>query len=537
MNKEEVLSKLKTRFSGKKVLVLGLGREGKASLKFILENYTALGVDSLGVADQNVEVCRNCVLKAKQTYNLSVQDFSGPDYLKSMAQFDLVLKSPGISFKGLEYLPAPEHTRKLASLKAAPKTEISCQVDLFLQLYGEQTVTVSGTKGKSTTTTLIKELLAITGFDSVLLGNIGIAAFEQIFSLESKVAALELSCHQLEFTCHASSVALLTNFYPEHLDHYHSLAEYYQVKLNLLKFAKPGQIVVLPAYEPILLELALAELKKEQRVFFLCRNLTDLQNLQKLYEDMKVPATAFAFYYDLTNKELTLLGQLDQANAKTEKLKLAFSKQLEVVHIQLDSILAVIATFAHSCIDYERTNNSSLNTSLLKKLWAKFSQTKVAGINQCLKNFIGLEHRLQYVGTYRTHQVYNDSISTIPLAAIKALQALPNCQTIILGGLDRGLDYSSLIDFLKDKKVNVIALKDTGWKIVDCLQNLGAKTKAIKVENMHAAVKLAYEITEADRGILLSPAAASYNTYKDFTERGLDFVNEIKQQAERIQAW
>ena len=72
MNKEEVLSKLKTRFSGKKVLVLGLGREGKASLRFILENYTALGVDSLGVADQNVEMCRNSVLKAKQTYNLSV---------------------------------------------------------------------------------------------------------------------------------------------------------------------------------------------------------------------------------------------------------------------------------------------------------------------------------------------------------------------------------------------------------------------------------------------------------------------------------
>lgn len=534
MERQSVLRKLMPRFKAKKVLVLGLGREGKASLEFLLENYQTLQLAELAVSDVNTDVCRTCIELATNKYQLTIKAYSGNDYLAELNRYDIILKSPGISFKNLEYLPTTAETLCLPSLKLAPKAEVTCQVDLFLQLYGQQTVAVTGTKGKSTTTTLINDLLNATKHQAVLLGNIGIAAFQELFSLGDKAAALELSCHQLEFTNHTSRVALLTNLYEEHLDHYHNLAEYYGSKLNLIRYGLSDQIVILPAYEQTLINLALPQLHSEQTVFYLCKNAVELANLQAVYERRQMLGRAYAFKYELSEHKLVFLGELRQAEykraANSLELELQFSEQLQIEHLQLDSVLAIIATFAY-CYTRQFELNSVSQISALQKYWTMFANDYKVNLNNCLLAFKGLEHRLQYVGNYQMHPVYNDSISTIPLAAVKALKALPVCQTIILGGLDRGIDYSLLEDYLYDKNLQVIGLKDTGWQIVDRLAKRTETLGLYKVNSMQEAVKIAYEVTMPERGILLSPAAASYNTYKDFAERGIDFVKEIKQQA------
>lgn len=534
MERQSVLIKLMPRFKAKKVLVLGLGREGKASLEFLLANYQTLQITELAVSDVNVDVCRTCIELATSKYQQTIKAYSGSNYLVALNQYDLILKSPGISFKNLEYLPPKAETQCLPSLKLAPQAEVTCQVDFFLQLYGGQTVAVTGTKGKSTTTTLINELLNATAHKAALLGNIGIPAFKELFSLADKAAALELSCHQLEFTKHSSRVALLTNLYEEHLDHYHNLAEYYGSKLNLIRYGLSDQIVILPAYEQTLIDLALPELHSEQTVFYLCKNSVELAHLQAIYERRQILGRAYAFKYDLGAHKLACLGELRQAEYEQAKkfpeLDLQLSEQLQIEHLQLDSVLAIIATFAY-CYTRQVELNGVNQISALQKYWNLFANDYKVKLNDCLLAFKGLEHRLQYVGNYQTHPVYNDSISTIPLAAVKALKALPVCQTIILGGLDRGIDYSLLEDYLYDKNLQVIGLKDTGWQIIDRLAKRTETLGLYKVNSMQEAVKIAYEVTCPEQGILLSPAAASYNTYKDFVERGLDFVKEIKQQA------
>ena len=151
-------------------------------------------------------------------------------------------------------------------------------------------------------------------------------------------------------------------------------------------------------------------------------------------------------------------------------------------------------------------------------------------VSDLIDTFKPLEHRLEYVGNYNGIDFYNDSISTIPMAAINCINAVKNPYTIIIGGLDRGLDYKPLIDFLYDteKIKTIICLPDTGYKICEELINIGCTKKIIEVENMKEAVKEAYLNTLKGYACMLSPAAASYNTYKNFEMRGLDYKKEIE---------
>lgn len=547
-NKETIVAALHSRFAGKKVLIWGLGREGKASFDFLAANFRQLELETLAVSDLNPEPCVECLEKA-EAYGIAVSSYSAAAYPPDLSQFDLVLKSPGISCKNYVYEAkvTAENSFSAPRLQIAPQTEITCQVDLFLQIYGQQTVAVTGTKGKSTTTSLLYRLLDCAEQKSALLGNIGIAAFSRIFDLGKDVAALELSCHQLEFTTHTAKVALLTNLYPEHLDHYHNLEEYYQSKINLIRQPAGRQWVILPAYEDNLLQRAVPVLQQEQYVFYLCRNQNDLANLQKYYDVLprqELKKKAYIFTFSAEKNELTFSGislencseNAEQSNAAAfeenswNKCTLQFSAQLQILHMKLDSVLAVMATFAYYCEQKIAAGRSLV----LPELWAEFQAEQKEHIISCLREFTGLDHRLQYVGTYGGHPVYNDSICTIPLAAIKALTALPQCRTIILGGLDRGLDYTELYDFLKQHEYNVIGLPTTGHTLTAQLA-VGASAAELKryyqAKDMAEAVNLAYKITAPGKGILLSPAAASYNTYKNFEERGRCFVAEIKRQA------
>ena len=192
----------------KNILILGFGREGKSTYNFIRKY---LPEKHLTIGDKNAVILED----SKISFDC------GDDYLAHLGNYDLVFKSPGIPFVGVRY---PD------------TTEITCQTDMFLRFADCTIVGITGTKGKTTTSTLIYRMLSETGADVSLIGNMGIPVFEEINKPEGSIAVIEMSSHQLEFTRSSPHVAVMTNVYEEHLDHYEEgFTGYVNSKLNIVK--------------------------------------------------------------------------------------------------------------------------------------------------------------------------------------------------------------------------------------------------------------------------------------------------------------
>ena len=161
-----------------------------------------------------------------------------------------------------------------------------------------------------------------------------------------------------------------------------------------------------------------------------------------------------------------------------------------------------------------------LVTSLLNLDFEKAYQT--------ISEFKSLEHRMELVGTYNDITFYNDSIATIPEAVINACKTLENVDTLIFGGQDRGIDYTSLINYLNEGNVkNLICMPTTGFNIADKLTN--KNINIYKIDTLEEAVAKAFEVTDKNKICLLSPAAPSYEYYKNFEEKGNAYKNLIKE--------
>ena len=170
----------------------------------------------------------------------------------------------------------------------------------------------------------------------------------------------------------------------------------------------------------------------------------------------------------------------------------------------------------------------------LYDVYAAISACKAAGLTleeilPTIESFRGLPHRMEYVGEYHGIVFYNDSIATAQEAVINAVKALKDVDTLILGGMDRGLNYQPLVDFLcKSQVSNVILLPNTEQSFQKLFDKTPHALKITHAANMADAVDVAYEVTAKNHICLLSPAAASYGFYKNFEERGADFCNLVK---------
>ena len=202
----------------KRILILGFGREGQDSLKFIKEYYDQIEPAELGIADLNP--IREELLEPYKALG-KIRTYTGENYLEAMADFDLVLKSPGISFKDFTIVREPGKI----SLAEYPGVQISSQMDLFLRFAPGTIAGISGTKGKSTTTSLVYEIFKAQvrkeqaegnrAAQAYLLGNIGVPVLKYWDQYdEHAYLACEMSSHQLEFVTASPQAAILTNFYP-----------------------------------------------------------------------------------------------------------------------------------------------------------------------------------------------------------------------------------------------------------------------------------------------------------------------------------
>lgn len=426
-------------FKGKKVLILGFGREGRSTLEFIREY---LPEQEIAVADAN----------PVQVEDSNVHLICGPDYMDGINSYDVVMKSPGISVR---------------DVKISPTTLVTCQTDLFLQ-YADcaRTVGVTGTKGKTTTSSLIYAILQAAGVKSSLIGNIGVPVFECLGDTDGMIAVIEMSSHQLEFCRHAPDIAVLTNLYPEHLDHYNGYAGYVGAKLNIARYQTAKDL-------------------------FLINGDQDVSDVADL---TRFPA------------RLERISLKEQADSFAQEL-FACNDYLRGEHFRYDILFAMHAAHDLGIGDAE--------------------------ILKGVASFRGAPHRLQFVGEYAGIKWYDDAIATIPRAVECGVEGLGDVDTLIIGGMDRGLDYTGFEDYLCGCKVrNIVCLPDTGRVIGRDLIQKHCGKMIYQAEDMEQAVQMAANITQKGCSCLLSPAASSYNVYRNFEHKGDDFQRCIRALAE-----
>lgn len=452
---------LKSLLSGKKILVLGYGREGRSTLKLLGE---VIPDADITVADKNIAAFNDdLVIKS-----LCPTIQSGNDYLFNLEKFDVVMKSPGISLN--------------PDIHKFNREAITSQTELFLSYYKKQIIGITGTKGKSTTSSLIYHILRTYTSDVVMGGNIGIPLFDLIGEISSSTKIVcELSSHQLQYTRSSPKISILLNIFQEHLDHYDSFMSYQLAKYNIARYQQPEDFFIYNSADKHVNELIHNNPANGER---LPLSLTNMQGNGIIVNENDIFLTTSKF-----SKKI---------------LPVDFKLQLTGEHNRSNAIIAAAA--------------------------ATLLDIPTAVIEEAVSSFAPLEHRLEFVGNYGLINYYNDSISTIPESAIAAIESLKPIDTLILGGFNRGIDYSTLIDYLKNGNVKqVITTGPAGLHIYELIKNSNSQFQVFHYDKFDDAIKKAIEVTIPGGICLLSPAASSYNEFKNFEERGKRFKELVMQ--------
>lgn len=437
------------RLNGKKIAILGFGMEGKSTYKFIRKFSNCL----LYILDQkdysNDELIKN------DDNVVVISD----GYLDNLDQYDIIIKAPGVILKDIDI--------------SSFKDKITSQLELLMEVNRKNIIGITGTKGKSTTTTLIYEMFKNSEYDAHLLGNIGTPIFDDIDNFkEDSILVIEMSALQLEFVKCSPRVALLLNLFPEHLDHAGTVEHYYENKLNIAKYQEKYDTFVY-AYD-------------NDNVLNYISGKDFIQDLisVSLNDDTHMHIKDHYIYY------------------KNKKLYDIDSKRNLIGNCNLENIMFALAVAEVYCL-------------------------KLDTVIDTINNFKPLAHRLEKVGTYKNITYYDDAISTIPASTINAIESLKMVDSLILGGLDRKIDYKDLVDYLRVSNItNLICMPETGYKIAESL--VTSNKRIYKCETLEAAVKIAKEVTKKDKICLLSPAAASYNKYKNYIEKGNRYQELVK---------
>lgn len=426
---------IKEKVASKRIVILGFGMEGQSSLRYL---QTLQFENPIIIADGNENIKENSMI---QEFQIPV--ISGADYMEKLSEEDFIIKSPGVPLR-----------------KFRPDLKSFSQTSLFLAHFQKQIVGITGTKGKSTTSTMMHRILEEQNQKSFLVGNIGQPAFDLIPQIcEQTCIVYELSAHQLQCVRKGPEMAILLNLMPEHLDYFGSLEAYYQAKMNIFK-----------------------------------NQHTD----------------SFSFIHQKTQ------------NKVEQKYTIHLNTELKDASIILDGETLIAQKDLKYLLGHHHLENIQAIIELIL-----FKQLDLPKALESIKNFHPLPHRQELLGEHNGLRFINDSISTIPQSAIQAIKAIEKVDYLILGGLDRGVDYGELVDFLKEKSFQkIFFLGKSGQRV---LEELKEETNKLNFDfSWHSKLQdIRNELLQIPKGnVLLSPAAASYDTFSNFEARG-DYFREI----------
>ncbi|MDP2423125.1 MAG: UDP-N-acetylmuramoyl-L-alanine--D-glutamate ligase [Bacteroidales bacterium] len=452
---------LENKLSGKKVLILGVGIEGQSSYRMLREFFPTM---PLAIADQRVELPNPGLWQHPLT---SIR--TGFAYLEGLADYDLVIKSPGISMETLHDCLQPR--------------QLTSQTALFLEAYRSKVIGITGTKGKTTTSHLVHHVLKTAGMDALLVGNMGLPPFEVVGRIgDHTQVVFELSSHQLENLTVSPHIAVLLNIYQEHLDHYASYKHYQLAKFNIARHQQEGDWFIYAG--------------EDARIATLVNEIPIKSN--------KVP-----YGFDLSANGLVFSkDQVLYTRKKGKPYMVCDQRPLTMLpgrHNQLNMMAAVAVC-------------------LLKGI-------KPEIIGKAAASFKALPHRLEKLGEIGGKIFYNDSIATIPEAAIVAVAALQGVDCMILGGHDRGIDYSEFVRFLGESNIpHFVFTGLAGLRIFEALlAGYSCWERCSFFDKFDDAVRAAIEKTAPGKICLLSPAASSYDQFKNFEHRGNRFREIVKE--------
>lgn len=419
--------------------------------------------------------------EGKSSYHFIRQHF--PDKIISIADkneavFKEILNDKNIElFFGENYLEAiAVHTFILKSPGISLKNSIipsgitiSSQTDLFIQEFHEQIIGITGTKGKSTTANLVYHILKKVGGNVLIAGNMGIPLFDIIENITlNSIIVCEFSSHQLEYIQKSPHISILLNFFQEHLDFYKDYQSYQLSKYNIAKYQNSDDIFIHPK---------------------------DFELIEKLIQ--KIPLKSkIERYSDRERGDLTILNNVfiykgREIGSHTAEIP------LKGKHNALNIAAALLA-----CLHYDKD---------IEKLF------------ETIKTFSPLPHRMEFVGNYHQVSFYNDSIATIPEACIQAILALKNVGTLILGGYDRGIDYSDFMKKLADLNIaHIIFTGDAGKRMMKIHQDLNLKSISAFYfcDEYSEIIDVVFKHTPKGKICLLSPAASSFDKFNNFEHRG-----------------
>src|SRR3989344_1629990 len=399
-----------------KMAITGFGVEGKATYEFLKMSTSDVDINSkqeIHVFDDNPDVVVPDGVVFHHGHTIS-------------AEFDIVYKTPGI----------PSHKMVLEN----PETKVSSLTNLFLENIKGKVIGVTGSKGKSTTASLIHHILSIAGKKSVLVGNIGTVALIKLSDDSPDTwYVYEMSSYQCEFLDRSSHIAVITNLHEEHLDHHGSFEKYKVAKWNITKYQSKNDYVVIPE------------------------------------------GLAFGGAFETQAKRIVV-----------KKPAQNFKTKLLGEHNQMNIALAVEAV---RCVGISEDE-----------------------ARKAVETFEPLEYRLEKVGEYKGITFYDDSLATIPEATLFALQALPEVDTLILGGQDRGINLAGFPKALVQTSVQTfIIFPENGERMVEGI----TERNIFHAESMEKAVRLAY--VHGKKTVLLSNASPSFNLFKDYKDTSAQY--------------
>ena len=463
-NPNQKLVEFNNYLKNRKVAVIGLGVSNIPLIEYLYN----VGAKVTVFDNKNIEEIPKEIMDKITNY---MMEFSfGENYLSKLNNFDMIFRSPSC-------LPTVPEIAKEKERGAI----VTSEIEMLMEMCPGTVIGITGSDGKTTTTSLIYEIIKEKGLNCYVGGNIGIPLFTKLNEMTADdIIILELSSFQLMGMNISPKISVITNITPNHLNIHSSYEEYIDAKKNIFKFQNEEGVVVLN-YDNEITRSCAKEAKGKVRFFSSKNKLDDgfiIDNgvIKECEDKLR--------RHILNTSEVKLRGMHNFENIATA---IAATKDLVDIDTQIKAI----------------------------------------------KKFQGVEHRLELIREIKGVKWYNDSVSSSPTRTIAGLNSFDENIILIAGGYDKNLDYTPIAKPILKKVKSLILLGDTSKKIADAVENESIKqNKPIDIyqcDNLKQTVDIAYKIAKKGEVVLFSPASASFDMFKNFADRGQKFKNIVNE--------